>query len=68
MNDVARLALTEIKIYKITPCASATAIGGTIDYISIKFSASKGIGGVTGGNFIFYRQIDIPLYEITVIP
>ena len=41
------------KIDKITPCASANAIGGSIDHISIEYSASKGIGGVTGCNFIF---------------
>ena len=33
---------------KVTPCTSATAIGGTIDYVSIEYIASKGIGGVTG--------------------
>ena len=36
------------KKYKITPCASATAIGGTICSDIVGYSASKGIGGVTG--------------------
>ena len=43
--------------YKITPCASATAIGGTICYDIVGYSASRGIGGVTGGNFIFFYRI-----------
>ena len=43
--------------YKITPCASATAIGGTICSDIVGYSASKGIGGVTGGNFIFFYRI-----------
>ena len=34
--------------YIITPCASATAIGGTIICGSIYYSASEGIGGVQG--------------------
>ena len=50
----------QFRKYKITPCSSATAIGGTIDYVSTQYSASKGIGGVTGGNLIFFRQIDLP--------
>ena len=45
------------KNYKITPCASATAIGGTICSDIVGYSASKGIGGVTGGNFIFFYRI-----------
>ena len=45
-----------IEKYKITPCASATAIGGTICSDIVGFSACKGIGGVTGGNFIFFLQ------------
>ena len=50
---------THIKNIFITPCASATAIGGTIDHVSIEYNVSKGTGGVTGRNFIFFRQIDI---------
>ena len=42
--------------YKIAPCASATAIGDTIGYVSIEYSASKGIGGVIGDNFIFFDR------------
>ena len=45
------------KKYKITPCASATAIGGTICSDIVGYSASKGIGGVAGGNFIFSYRI-----------
>ena len=45
--------------YIITPCASATAIGGTIDYVSIEYSASKAIGSITGVTLYFFRQIDI---------
>ena len=51
---------TRAKNYEITHCASSTAIGGTIDYVSLEYSASRGIGSVTGGYFIFFRQIDIP--------
>ena len=43
--------------YKITPCASATAIGGTICSDIVGYSVSKGIGGVAGGNFIFFYRI-----------
>ena len=39
-----------MKKYKITTCASTTAIGGTICSDIVGYSASKGIGGVTGGN------------------
>ena len=46
-----------IKKYKITPCASATAIGGTICSDIVRYSASRGIGGVTGGNFIFSTEL-----------
>ena len=28
--------------------------GGTLDYVSIEYIAYKGIGGVTGRNFIFF--------------
>ena len=42
------------KDIKLPPCASATAIGDTIDYVSIEYSASKGISGVTKGNFIHF--------------
>ena len=46
------------KKHKISPCASATAIGDTSCSDIVGYSASKGIGGVTGGNFIFfYRKI-----------
>ena len=42
-------------IKTITPCASITAIGSTIDYITIEYSASNGIGGVTEGNlYVFW--------------
>ena len=54
LNGVARRAFMEIKIYKITPCASATAIGGTICSDIVGYNASKGICGVTGGSFIFF--------------
>lgn len=46
-----KLSLTDSwRKSKFTPCASATTIGGTINYVSVEYSASKGIGGVTGGN------------------
>ena len=51
------------KKYKITPCASATAIGGTICSDIVGYSASKGIDGVTGGNFIFSTELIGILFE-----
>ena len=50
-----RLILSIIK-YKITPYASATAIGGTIDYVSMEYSVSNCIGGVTGVILYFFNR------------
>ena len=41
------------RIYKITSCDSANALGGTIFYRNVIDSATNGSGGCTGGNFIF---------------
>ena len=35
------------------PPVPPTTIGGSIDYVSIEFSVSKGIDGVTRGKYIF---------------
>ena len=43
-----------IKKYKITTCASVNAIGGTISSGIRGNSASNGIDGGTGCNFIFF--------------
>ena len=41
--------------YKITPCDSANAFGGTIPNNIGTNSATNGSGGGTGGNFIFFE-------------
>ena len=43
--------------YKITPCATATAIGGTIDHVSIEYSAPR-VLAVLQGIFHIFRQIE----------
>ena len=49
-----RIPTNSVEKYKITPCDSANAFGGTIPNNIGTNSATNGSGGGTGGNFIYF--------------
>ena len=62
-----RIPTNSVEKYKITPCDSANAFGGTIHNNIGTNSATNGSGWGTGGNFIFIFTVVLDCLDKVVL-